>query len=260
MFCSAELKYQPLHHPFIKERVVRWLAPDRCSCEKSQEYWAKVDEEERIALEAEAAQLREKELAARVNRLIKNSDIPPRFMDCTFENYRKTPENQIAVAVASQYAQEFETLKNKGQGLLFSGPVGTGKTHLAVAIGMEVLRKGYGVVFGTVASLLGTIRDTFDDDSQFTEREAVNRLIQVGLLILDDLGKEKVTPWVEQTLYEIIDARYKNQRPIVVTTNGSLRDLREMYTKNGPAIESRIIEMCRGVKVEGKDYRKKRLQ
>jgi DNA replication protein DnaC len=78
--------------------------------------------------------------------------------------------------------------------------------------------------------------------------------------VIDDLGKEKPTLWVEQMVYEIINGRYEDNKPVIITTNTSLVGIQDQYDKNGPAIVSRIVEMCQGVKMDGADWRKGRLK
>ena len=78
-----------------------------------------------------------------------------------------------------------------------------------------------------------------------------------SLLVLDDLGKEKPSEWVEETLYEIINARYVRRLPVIITTNVGLKAVETRYPWNGEAIVSRLFEMCAGVKVGGDDWRRR---
>jgi DNA replication protein DnaC len=77
--------------------------------------------------------------------------------------------------------------------------------------------------------------------------------------VVDDLGKDRATEWAEQILYQVIDTRYRENRPIVATSNFALPDLQEQYPNVGPAIVSRLVEMCQGVKIVGFDWRMRRL-
>ncbi|OPX87756.1 MAG: DNA replication protein DnaC [Pelotomaculum sp. PtaB.Bin104] len=259
-FCGTELRHKPLMHPIIADRVWLWVPPSRCTCEKATEHWARVDEEERQEQEAREAREREIERRKTVERLFRTSQLPVRFQQRTFENFKETPANKQALEIALDYAERFEHKFLAGQGLIFTGTVGTGKTHLAAAITLHLLNQCRSVILGTVTSLLGRIRQTYDDDARETERQVLDQLIDVSLLVIDDLGKEKPTPWVEQMLYEIINARYEANKPLVITTNTSLKDIEARYKNTGPAIVSRIIEMCQGVRMDGADWRKSRLQ
>jgi DNA replication protein DnaC len=259
-YCGAVLRYRPVMHPILKGRVSIWLSPARCTCPQAAEYWAQVDEEERREQEAEEARQREIERQQRVERIMRKSQLPPRFQRRTFSNFRETPASAGPLNIAREYADNFKEQLAAGQGLIFTGGVGTGKTHLAAAITLHVLNQGYSVIFGTVTTLLGRIRQTYDEDAQETERQVIDELVNVSLLVIDDLGKEKPTPWVEQMLYEIINARYEEEKPLIITTNTSMREIQDRYENTGPAIVSRIVEMCRGVKVDGDDWRKGRLK
>ena len=259
VFCGAELRYRPLFNPFDKSKVFRWLSPPQCECPKSKEHWAKIEEEERQRKEEEEASERERLRIKKAEQLFAMSKLPARFTDRTFENFITTSDNQEAFKIALDYAENFREKKASGQGLLFSGTVGTGKTYLAAAITLRLVENCQSVIFGTVTTLLGRIRQTYTKNSEFDEREIIDQLTNVSLLVIDDLGKEKPTEWTEQMLYEIINARYENNMPLVITTNISLKEIRERYENNGPAIESRIIEMCQGIRMIGKDFRKKRL-
>lgn len=247
-------------HPIMTDRVWIWLPPSRCECPRSIEHWARVDEEERREQEVREAREREIERLKTIERAFKKSQLPARFQQRTFENFKETPANRQAFRDALDYAENFEHKLSAGQGLIFSGTVGTGKTYLAAAITLYLLNQCCSVVFGTVTSLLGRIRQTYDEDAQETERQVIDQLINVSLLVIDDLGKEKPTAWVEMMLYEIINARYEANKPLIITTNTSLKEIQDRYENTGPAIVSRIIEMCQGVRMDGADWRKERLK
>lgn len=202
--------------------------------------------------EAHKKALLEKNLNNSIRKMF--GELPERFRDRTFETFKETPQNSAALKDSKQFSEEFP----KHSGLLFIGPVGTGKTHLAAAIAHEQIKKRRSVLFGTVPSLLSRIKATYSDDHE-TEREVMSVFFRCSLLVLDDLGKEKVSEWVEERLYEIVNGRYERNLPIVITTNVGLKAVKERYRLNGAAIVSRLHEMCpRGVMLAGSDYRMKR--
>ena len=139
---------------------------------------------------------------------------------------------------------------------IFSGPVGTGKTHLAAAIIREGLKKSdtWNYRFVEVPALLSEIRAGFNTRSSDSPLKMIE---EADLLILDDLGAEKVTDWVREQLYLVINQRYSEMKPTVITTNDSLEELEANVSQR---TVSRIMDMCDGVLLTGEDYRKKRLR
>lgn len=241
-FCGAQLEPMALI-------LGRPFGAKRCTCEGARAYWQERDE---IAAQERRAE-EEAQRKERLETLFRNSMLPSRWKNRTFENFVLTENNQTAFERARQYAERFDA--NSGDGLLFTGDVGLGKTHLAAAIAMHLLEREHTVVFGTVTSLLSQLRNTYDDHRE-TEKDVMRRLTRCQLLVIDDLGKEKVSPWVEQTVFEIINARYDDNKSVIITTNMDLPEIEKKYKDNGKALLDRIFEMCKGIKLSGKSWRK----
>ena len=105
-----------------------------------------------------------------------------------------------------------------GKGLLFTGPVGTGKTHLAAAIANQLIDQLYSVAFGNVTDIITLIKSTYSKDSQLTEAELIRAFTDdTDIFIIDDLGKEHSSPNTSTVLYQIINRLWS--KPIIVTTN-----------------------------------------
>ena len=139
---------------------------------------------------------------------------------------------QIAKQAAETFAAEPEGW------LLFTGPRGSGKTHLAVAVASESLRRGRPVFFAFVPSLLDHLRSTFSPDSPVGYDELFEQLKTVSLLILDDLGAESSTPWAEDKLYQIVVHRHEARLPTVITNAFSIEELEQAK----PRIASRLVD------------------
>lgn len=182
----------------------------------------------------------------RANTLMENSNLGRRFKERTFENFDKSLQPK-AYEVAYKYAMDFEN--NNGGGLLFMGNAGTGKTHLAAAITNYIVSElGIAVKFGNFIDILSDIKKSFRTDD-----DIVRELKDIPLLVTDDLGKERSSEWSESILYEVINGRYEDYMPTIITTNLTPKQIEKRF---GEAVLSRLSEMCTGVLMNGKDYRR----
>ena len=171
-----------------------------------------------------------------------HAQIPERFARKTLKAFHVARGDKMRREIlnaANSYAQGFT--KDEDRGLLLRGGTGTGKTHVAVGILIEVVRRGFPGLYWNVTDLLREIRDSFNQSSDFTEREILDRVNSVDLLILDDLGAESMTEKVRDRLYLIVNRRYEIAKATLITTNLDDVELRERF---GPRIFSRLYEMC----------------
>jgi DNA replication protein DnaC len=209
--------------------------------------------------------------AARAGELIQQARIPRRYEHCAFENFDIWKDNQSlrwAKLNAEKFVEEYPT----DVGLLFVGPTGAGKTHLAVAILRELmLRKGVECLFYDFHDLLKAIRDSYNPVSQNSELSVLQPVLDAEVLLLDELAASNPSDWVKETLQHIINSRYNDKKVTLITTTlhlepppgrGEMRQAGEALlvepTLNqlGATLRSRLYEMCKLVEMNADDFRK----
>lgn len=182
--------------------------------------------------------------------------IPERFAGKTFDNFKtgRNVKRKQLLQAAMDYANTFNFKAESLQGLVLKGVVGCGKTHIAVAILQAVIQKGYSGLYYNMVDLLSDIRGTFSENSPLSEHELLEEVNEPDLLVLDDLGAEKTSGFVNDRLYLIVNRRYESARPVLITTNLGLDELTE---KVGERTVSRLCEMSEFVEnFPDVDYRK----
>ncbi len=216
---------------------------------------------------------------ARVDQLRQRARIPPRYEHCALENFdiRKDKDSgqpNPSLAAAKLYAQRFVEEHPTDFGLLFVGPTGVGKTHLAVAVLRELMvRKGVECLFYDFLALLKDIRGSYNPVSQTTELSVLQPVLDMEVLLLDELTTSDPTSWVRETLQHIINSRYNQKKVTLITTTLPLvessgrrevrmpsgepvPDVERSLSLLGLTIRSRLYEMCKLVEMASDDYRK----
>lgn len=188
-------------------------------------------------------------IAARRTSLL-SAVIPRLYRDSAWDRLPVTEIDKGIVRTARQFADTIDEQLDAGAGLWLAGPVGTGKTTLAMLISKAALKAGRTAAIYSLPRLLHEIRATFDGD--VSHLGLLDSLTGVDLLHLDDVGTEKSSEWVLEELYSIINARYEANRSIVLTTNVE-RD--ELVEQIGDRNVSRLAEMCNELLVDGPDLR-----
>jgi DNA replication protein DnaC len=190
---------------------------------------------------------------ARVASLRERSGLSKRMRGYTLGNFRVIASDAARARMkVDEYLENWEENREAGRGLYFCGGVGTGKTHLAVAVMNELIRKKrVPSLFVTVPELLDNLRETYNKPGRNLD-EWMDAVQNADFLVLDDLGSERTTEWVRERIFVIVNHRYREALPTVFTSNIGLKDLAEQL---GERTASRIIAMCEGIQIEGDDYR-----
>ena len=219
-------------------------------------------------------------------QLLSHARIPKRYDECAFANFdirkdkvtgRSNPSLQHAKLSAERFVEEYPT----DFGLLFVGPTGVGKTHLAVAILRElVMRKSVDCLFYDFRDLLKEIQDSYNPVSQSSEWRILQPVLDVEVLLLDELSGANPSEWVKETLSHLINSRYNQKKVTLITTTLPFGEAREASGRNakraevrapsgevipsvdrslsqlGITLRSRLYEMCKLVEIDSDDFRK----
>ncbi|MBN1940348.1 MAG: ATP-binding protein [Candidatus Aminicenantes bacterium] len=216
-------------------------------------------------------------LAKRDAAVLDRTRIPARYRDCTLDNFApKNDSLKDALKISKKFIAKFP---EADVGLLFIGPCGVGKTHLASAILSEIVRtKGSSGLFYDFRDLIRDIQNTFSPDSDLSESDILTPVFECGLLALDELGAKRSSTWVEETIFYIINRRYNERKLTIFTSNypdtsddeddrvpmfkksaafgGPKKTDETLVDRIGIRLRSRIYEMCKVVDITGEDFRK----
>lgn len=179
--------------------------------------------------------------------------VPRRYRGVSFDRPPVTEMPHPQVDVARRFVRRLDERLDQGRGLWLFGGVGTGKTTLAMLVSRAALSAGRSVAIYSLPRLLAEIRETFESAREGSYTTLMDRLTEVDLLHLDDVGAEKTSPWVLEQLYAIVNARYETERSMLVTTNLERSALADQI---GERTVSRLEEMCEMVPFYGRDRRR----
>lgn len=195
-----------------------------------------------------------------VTQRLQDARIPPRYQGCdlgSFITYQNEPLLR-AIDVAGRFIRDFPVVQ---KGLMLIGPPGIGKTHIAVAVLREVVTAtaARGLYYDTRA-LLKDIRSTYNPVLNAAEMDVLRPVMDADLLVLDDLGAERLTDWVEETMSLIVNTRYNERRPTIFTSNwedvpAEAGEMNSLVARVGFRLHSRLKEMCEFLEYDGPDYR-----
>lgn len=200
-------------------------------------------------LEEKKRQEEYEEQMRRINRLKEASMMDKKYREVTFDKYEVREENKKVFEMAKKYADRFQDMYKKNQGLLLYGPVGTGKSFTAACIGNYLLNNAKPVI---MTSFVKILQDIWENDR---EAEYITILNSASLLIIDDLGTERETDYALEKVYNIIDSRVRANKPMIITSNLELNDMMECEDIRKKRIYDRILECCYPMYVGGKSFR-----
>ena len=214
-----------------EEHIVRTL----CKCGEA-ERDARIQEEERREFQRRTESLR-------------RTGIPDRKMwEYTFENDKGY---NTKFYMAQNYVDRFNELKADGRGLLLWGQTGTGKTYFAGCIANALIDKGISVYMTNFSTIINQLTGAFSEE----KNQIIETINQKSLLIIDDLGIERNTDYATEQVYNVIDTRYRSGRPMIITTNIILDDLKNPKDLAHKRIYDRILERCTPILIEGRNIR-----
>ena len=227
----------------------------------------------------------------RTERALAKARVPERYRHCDFENFEtdndieQVSREQLdswnrsltqAKLVVQRFAEEFPV--GSDNGLLLMGSCGAGKTHLAIAALKHAVLRGHSGLFYDYRELLKEIQDSYNPVNQSTEMSVLEPVLTAEILVLDDVGSSKPSPWALETVGHVLNTRYNDKRVTILTTNFLDSDaaqnsspqsapprtmgMRTPATEDtltervGRRIRSRLYEMCRTVEISAPDYRK----
>ena len=223
-------------------RTVRRVVGIMCRCDVE-------EQEERRKREEQEAKMRRIQDLRRMSLITEDATIS----SARFRNFRVDDGNRDIAQIMQKYVLQFDTMLSRNQGLLFYGDVGTGKSYAAAAIANELLYREVPIIMTSFVKILNEIMK-FDKESSVY----VEQLNAADLLVVDDLGVERGTDFSLEKVYDIVDSRYRSGKPMIVTTNVDVGQMKNCTDIRYSRIYDRIFEMCYPVRFSGTAWRKKK--
>ena len=204
---------------------------------------------EQERLEKEEAERKKREFEEKVKRYRRLGFPESDMHKWNFENDDQS--NPKLAGIMQRYVDNFLELRKQGKGLLLHGSVGTGKTYAACEAANALINKGYPVLVTNFARITNTIQGMYEG-----KQEYIDSLNEFQLLVLDDLGAERDSAYMQEMIYNIIDSRYRAGLPMIITTNISIEQIKKTDNMERMRIYDRILERCFPVEVTGGSRRR----
>lgn len=261
-FCKNKLFRKQIEIKLNSKENIFKMDYERCNCKNAIDYWEDFDKKKQELLEQEEKLNYIKEFNRKVYKLFLQSKMGYELRTKSFDNFEIDSNTADIIEKTKEYKKNI-IVGNEKRGLIIIGKNGVGKTHIACSIANELIQCQIPVIYGTLINLLSEIKHSYDEESQFSEMQYIKMYSTVNMLIIDDLGKEKPSAWAIEKLFTIINNRYENGLPVIITTNYDQETLLERLSESGEietaeSIISRLYEMCIGVNIVGEDHRIKR--
>lgn len=237
--CEKHGEYQEKGAYFLSTNI-HWHGCDKCK-------------EERKIAAAREVEIREKiESQQRIERRLKKAGIPVRFVDRTLENFiAESPQQKNALTVSRDFLENFEENYQTGRTLIFSGKAGTGKSHLAIAIAKSVMPR-HTAMYLNALDAVRMIRDTWRKDSATSELQVLDLLGSIDLLVIDEVGVQYGTENEQMLMFDIINRRYRDSKPMILLTNLGTAGFSEYLTERS---YDRLRENGKWVSFDWASYR-----
>lgn len=186
--------------------------------------------------DAEEQRLKAEEMRQGISRLRRKGMTSPAYLACTFAA-DDSPHSK-ASQFCRRYVEQWPEMYRNNHGILLTGAVGTGKSFYAAAIANAVIDLGYPAIVTSAPRYMESLRMSRHPE------EIIDSYARCSLLVLDDLGSERSTEYADERIFDLIDRRYLEQKPLIVTTNLSLEDLQHPQTDHEARTFDRVLELC----------------
>lgn len=219
-----------------REKILMWTP---CACEKAVIERERVEEQKRKDMQ-------------RVTELRSLSLLDSRYEKATFDNFITNPYNEKNLKLCRRFAEHFDDMKSRNQGLLMWGNVGTGKSYAAACIVNYLLNAQTPCIMTSIVKILQLIQNNSPE-----ENSIISRLSRVPLVVFDDFGTERNTDYALEKIYNILDSRYRSGLPMIVTTNLTFKEMQNEADIRYSRLYDRIFECCYPMQFTGDSFRKK---
>lgn len=238
-YCGKEYKLNeniPEFLPDTFKEKIKYIPSCKCHEIKMQEEYT--EREKKLEKERLQNKIKKYKDISVIDRKLLNADF-------------KTAEQDKHIKLCEKYAEKFVKVGTAPQGLLLHGSVGTGKTFASACISNYLMENGKTVLVMNLGLYLIKLKKEWDE----AESNVLEYVKHCDLLVIDDFGVEKVTEFVLDKAFALIDTRYRAEKPLIITTNLSLKEITDKF---GSRIADRLQEMCYPLRVEGQSKRTNR--